>query len=112
MPSSLIQATTSLPLTVMEYWTWILGALVLYVLITTLRSGFRQDLRTIPGPFLARFTRLFLFFHAVKGNGHTLYQDLHRKYGRIVRVGPNKISVSDPDLISKIYGIDNKYKKV
>ncbi|PVH68975.1 cytochrome P450 [Cadophora sp. DSE1049] len=39
------------------------------------------------------------------------YRALHDKYGPIVRVGPNHVSVSDPAMIPIIYGISSKFTK-
>jgi cytochrome P450 len=36
---------------------------------------------------------------------------LHRKYGRLVRVGPNHVSVSDSNTIQQIYGTSTKFIK-
>ncbi|KAL8707634.1 MAG: hypothetical protein Q9220_007372 [cf. Caloplaca sp. 1 TL-2023] len=36
---------------------------------------------------------------------------LHRKYGRLVRTGPNEVSVSDPAAIKTIYAPGSKFKK-
>ena len=94
---------------------WKLGLVVAfcsYILLNTLWTALRSGLRGIPGPFAARFTRLYLFRQATKGNGHTLYYDLHQRYGKLVRVGPEKVSISDADAIPLIYNISSKYRKV
>ena len=36
---------------------------------------------------------------------------LHRKYGRLVRVGPNHVSISDSNTIQQIYSISTKFTK-
>lgn len=100
------------------YWkTGTLPALLIcaLVLLWTARllwTGYGSDLRTIPGPFAAKFTRLYLFRQTLMGNAHTFYPDLHRQYGKIVRVAPNKVSISDAETIPAIYGISSKYYKV
>jgi hypothetical protein len=48
----------------------------------------------------------------LKGDNHLLYCSLHSKYGDIVRVGPNKLSISDPAMIPIIYGIGSGFRKV
>ena len=48
----------------------------------------------------------------MKGGAHTIYTDLHCRYGKIVRVAPNKVSISDPEIIPVVYGISSKYNKV
>ena len=37
---------------------------------------------------------------------------LHNKYGLLVRIGPEHVSISDPKYISTIYGINTKFYKV
>ena len=89
-----------------------LFALILLFMARYLWTAYGSSLRKIPGPFPAKFTRLYLFRQSMKGNAHTLYLDLHREYGKIVRIGPNKVSISDPEMIPLIYGITSKYNKV
>ena len=96
-----------------EHWkAWITILLLGYFVASMILSVTKPGLRHIPGPLLARFSRYFLVREATKGNGHTLYRSLHEKYGKIVRVGPNKLAISDPDMIDAIYGITSQYKKV
>ena len=37
---------------------------------------------------------------------------LHKKYGPLVRIGPNHVSVSDPKAINIIYGLKTGFTKV
>ena len=59
---------------------------------------------TIPGPSLAKLSRVWLIWHSRKGDMHRKMIDLHAIYGTLVRTGPNEISVSDLDAIKTIYG--------
>lgn len=99
------EAATNLPT------LFALGLFILWVL-TYVVAAFGTELRKLPGPFFAKFTRLYLFIQAAKGNAHTLYVDLHIRYGSIVRVAPDKVSLANPDHIPLIYGIGNKFNKV
>jgi hypothetical protein len=81
-------------------------------LIHYARNALKPGLRSIPGPFLARFTRLWRLFQISKGGGRELYQRLHDRYGPIVRTAPNVVSISDPQAIPIIYGINSKFVKV
>ncbi|KAL2859238.1 cytochrome P450 [Aspergillus pseudodeflectus] len=45
------------------------------------------------------------------GDGPANYRKVHEKYGPIVRVGPNEVSVADPNMIPVIYGIGSKFTK-
>jgi hypothetical protein len=64
----------------------------------------RRPLASIPGPLLARFSPLWLVYHSRKGDMHRVMIELHRRYGKLVRIGPNEVSVSDLEAVKKIYG--------
>lgn len=62
-------------------------------------------LRSIPGPFLASISRLWIF---QKQRGYQRQQvdiDLHRKYGSIVRISPHEVMVSSPKSLRTVYGM-------
>lgn len=67
--------------------------------------------RDIPGPFLAKFTDLWRFFLVTGRKSQETYIKLHKKHGDLVRIGPNCISILQPDLIPSIYGIGKGYVK-
>src|SRR4051794_39734853 len=69
----------------------------------------RSSERSIPGPWAARFTRLWYFLHVRSGNFHHENIALHAKHGPIVRVGPNLYSINYAD--KAVYGIGSKFKK-
>lgn len=69
--------------------------------------GFLSPLSGIPGPFIARFTRLWLAYHGWKGDFHVVLTEIHEKYGTTVRVGPDEVLTLSPDAIKKIYGRGN-----
>lgn len=80
-------------------------AYVIYAIYSYLTS----PLRSIPGPWVARFTRLWYFMHVRSGEFHHKNIALHAKYGPIVRVGPNLYSINEPD--KSVYGIGSKFEK-
>ena len=80
--------------------------------LSCLFSYFRPHLRQLPGPFLARFTRLYKVYITLTGNSHIKYQKLHKKYGPIVRTGPNSISIGDVSMIPEVYLQGSLYQKV
>lgn len=45
-----------------------------------------SSLRSIPGPFWARFTRLWYLQSLAQGNFHQVNIELHRKYGTTVLI--------------------------
>lgn len=97
----------------------ILGAFqpnVLFVLVglITLRLLWRRfggGLSGIPGPTLAKFTRLWKLHSVWKGNHHRTEIELHQKHGPLVRIGPRHVSVADPAAIPVIYGLNKGFTK-
>ncbi|RMD41176.1 hypothetical protein DV735_g3941, partial [Chaetothyriales sp. CBS 134920] len=90
-------------------WPWLLAAFCLIRLLINKYSG---GLASIPGPFVAGFTDLWRFFDAMTANPHDTHIKLHREIGSsLVRIGPRTVSVSDPALIPKIYGLNSGFTK-
>lgn len=46
------------------------------------------------------------------GDYHLRMQELHDKYGPVVRIGPNLLDLDYPELIKTLYGTDGKWRKV
>ncbi|AEO69867.1 uncharacterized protein THITE_2120621 [Thermothielavioides terrestris NRRL 8126] len=65
----------------------------------------------IPGPFWASLSRLWLTWHARKGDLHTVMMRLHEKHGKLVRIAPSEVSISDLNAIKTIYGAGSKFRK-
>ncbi|CAK7236634.1 hypothetical protein SBRCBS47491_009704 [Sporothrix bragantina] len=65
---------------------------------------FLHPLRNIPGPFLAKFTEAWRTYKYARGKWHEDILTLHRKYGPVVRVSPNEVSIVDKDGLSKVFG--------
>ncbi|KAI9834154.1 MAG: hypothetical protein M1826_005265 [Phylliscum demangeonii] len=84
-----------------------LGLIVLYVVY----YRFLHPLSKVPGPFWASLSRLWLVKHARSGEMHRTAIALHRRYGPLVRTGPNEVSVSDPQAVKMIYGLATKFPK-
>jgi hypothetical protein len=61
---------------------------------------------------LARFTLLWKVWVHMKGDGHVVYQNIHKRYGPIVKTGPNSVSIGDAAMIPKIYLSGHSYLKV
>ncbi|EEU38517.1 uncharacterized protein NECHADRAFT_19176, partial [Fusarium vanettenii 77-13-4] len=68
-------------------------------------------LRKIPGPLLARVTRWWEYRLVSKGDSNLEYIRLHQKYGPVVRVGPNRYSISQPKDVKTIYELGGKFTK-
>ncbi|RAH79464.1 benzoate 4-monooxygenase cytochrome-like protein P450 [Aspergillus japonicus CBS 114.51] len=63
-----------------------------------------HPLAAYPGPFLAKLTDLYSVLHAVRGDRHEDLYRLHQRHGRIVRIGPNRVTILDARALEPIYG--------
>lgn len=71
-----------------------------------------SPLRAFPGPFASKFTKVWHAIAVLSGHIDRTNIEWHRKYGSAVRIGPNTISISDPNLIRVIYGTKSAWLKV
>ena len=86
----------------------------LAVLLTVLRFCYNKyccGLAHIPGPLLAGCTDLWRLRQAQHRRPELVHIKLHEKYGSLVRIGPNSVSVSDPRAISVIYALNGGFTK-
>lgn len=90
---------------------YFLALIPLLILLRLLYRVLSSPLRSIPGPFWARFTKLWYFNRVRRGHFETDNIDLHQKYGPIVRIAPNQYSVSDLATVKTIYGTGSKFAK-
>ncbi|KAH6715260.1 cytochrome P450 oxidoreductase [Leptodontidium sp. MPI-SDFR-AT-0119] len=84
-----------------------LTLLLFYYLTAALLS----PLRSIPGPFWARFTRWWKFIEIYRGEFEKTNIELHRRYGPVVRISPNEYSIDDPEATKEIYGLGSHFVK-
>ena len=70
-----------------------------------------SKVRDVPGPFLAKFTDLYRLLVVWRRDAHDVHLALHKKHGDLVRIGPNCVSISMPDMVQTIYGIQKGYVK-
>lgn len=89
-----------------------------------------DPLRRVPGPFWARFTRLWYLREVYGGEFEKHSLQLHRELGKlqcnpssvhtadnqnvgpIVRIAPNEYSIDAPAAVKTIYGLGTKFYKV
>ncbi|KAK3114716.1 hypothetical protein LTR53_006670 [Teratosphaeriaceae sp. CCFEE 6253] len=74
----------------------------LVVALLSYRAWF-DGLRTIPGPHLCRLSSLWTYYHSYIGDECSKIDDLHKRYGPVVRIGPHEVSISDGTALAKIY---------
>lgn len=93
-----VAAAIFLPIWAIAYWV------VPY--FTTYRH-----LKAIPGPFIGKFSNIWLALGARNGKKFEWVDYAHRKYGRVVRVGFNHVSIATPEGLRTVYAHGNGFLK-
>ena len=70
-----------------------------------------KSLRNIPGPRLARFSNIWLALGARRGKKFAWVHWAHEKYGPVVRVGYNHVSIAEPEGLHAVYAHGNGFLK-
>jgi benzoate 4-monooxygenase len=83
--------------------------IALYYLVPYLTTY--RSLSTIPGPISAKFSNIWIALSARRGQKFAAVDWAHRKYGRIVRVGFNFVSIADERALQTVYGHGNGFLK-
>ncbi|XDG09044.1 hypothetical protein ABKA04_008659 [Annulohypoxylon sp. FPYF3050] len=89
----------------------LVGGFAVFQLLYRFFRHVASPLRSVPGPFLARFTNLWYFFTLKKANFEVVNRELHEKYGPIVRYGPNRYSFDDLTATKTIFGHGTQFQK-
>ncbi|KAJ2898188.1 cytochrome P450 monooxygenase [Zalerion maritima] len=76
-----------------------------------LRRAYGTPIRTVPGPWYAKLTQLWLKKHTLAGRRMHYVHSLHEKYGPVVRISPSEIDVSDPAAFKIIHRINSGFLK-
>ncbi|OBR03065.1 Cytochrome P450 [Colletotrichum higginsianum IMI 349063] len=83
---------------------WSLGlAIVGFLVLRTVYYLTLHPLAGYPGPLLARITTITSLWHRADGSNHSWPLLLHKRYGHVVRIGPNELSYTHPDAWHDIY---------
>ncbi|KAF2171543.1 hypothetical protein M409DRAFT_63770 [Zasmidium cellare ATCC 36951] len=67
--------------------------------------------KDIPGPLLARFTRLWELRQMIRGDSHETIVNLHKQHGPIIRLAPNRYSLNTLEAQKKIYAHGGDFNK-
>lgn len=70
-----------------------------------------HPLSRFPGPYAASISKWWYFLSARLRIRNNIAWPLHRKYGNVVRVQPNGLSLSDPRAIDVVFGTKPKWQK-
>jgi hypothetical protein len=92
---------------ILHYLSYLGAASILALVLVRHRR-----LSNIPGPFFASWTDLWRFYIVQTGQFQRKSISLHARYGHLVRVGPNTISISDPAAIPIVHSMHGEFQKV
>lgn len=70
-----------------------------------------NPLNDFPGPWYFRLGNLMFTTHLSKSDAYSKLQSLHQRYGNIVRIGSNDLSIIDPTGIEISYGPQSEVTK-
>ncbi|CAH0024953.1 unnamed protein product [Clonostachys rhizophaga] len=82
----------------------VIALVLLYYISYGLYSLFLHPLAKIPGPKIHAISHLPYVYHITKGDWHTTLDALHKRYGPVVRYGPNDVAFTSAEAFKKIYG--------
>ncbi|KAM0328843.1 hypothetical protein ACHAQA_005259 [Verticillium albo-atrum] len=82
-------------------WLVVLFAVLVFF---SLCRAVLSPLRSVPGPFVARFTDAWYLWRLYQGRFEKEALALHERYGPVVRLGPNRYTFASPSALKAIYG--------
>ena len=85
--------------------------LLLAFLAGMIKTAYFSPLRRIPGPWHAHFTNLRLKVAVITGKRVYYVNDLHARYGPVVRISPAEIAVNDVKAFREIHRIGSGFNK-
>ncbi|KUJ08628.1 cytochrome P450 [Mollisia scopiformis] len=84
---------------------------LLYIFYLFLFNYILDPLRSVPGPYLARFTRWWYFCKLYEGDFERTNVELHKEYGAVVRIAPGEYSLDDVEGARIVYGLGKGFSK-
>jgi cytochrome P450 len=103
--SQVMEVDRPLPWAASTIAVYSLGALLLYFIGVAIYRLYLCPEARFPGPRIAGLTYWYEYYYDVYLPGRYIFhiQELHKRYGPIVRVNPYEIHINDPDFYHEIY---------
>lgn len=76
-----------------------------------LYAAYWTPLRKVPGPWYSGLSGMRLSWSVFAKNRIHYVHDLHRRFGPIVRIGPNEVDVAEPYAAREIHRMGSKFTK-
>lgn len=90
-------------------WSYVI--LPSIIVIRALYRKYASPLRHYPGPWLASCTRLWKVLSTVSTRTHLDHIELHKKYGPIVRIAPDELSLASPEAARTLLSAGKRFYK-
>jgi cytochrome P450 len=81
------------------------------MMLKTIWTGHTSPIAKIPGPWYSRYTKLVLGYYILAGRRMFYIDDLHRKYGGVVRITPTEVAIADMAGVTQIHKIGSGFLK-
>ncbi|KAK5146036.1 hypothetical protein LTR04_001131, partial [Oleoguttula sp. CCFEE 6159] len=91
------------------YWALLAGFVTSYVVVVVVYRRFFHPLAKMPGPFLPAVTMLYRSYY--NRQYYKRIEQMHEKYGPVIRTSPNEIHLMDPENYDRIYSSPSRYEK-
>jgi cytochrome P450 len=78
-------------------------SLIAYLVLSAIYNVFFHPLRNQPGPKLYAASRITWSLDFISGKSQYRLNELHKKYGDVVRIGPNELSYVNPQVWKEVY---------
>lgn len=98
----------------LSYWRFSLAAASLAFatyIISCLYAALTSPLKSIPGPWISLFTDRQLKSAGTAGKRIFYIDELHKKYGPVVRISPDEVTVFDIEAFRQIHAVSGGYTK-
>ena len=92
-------------------WNVPLLCVLIYYTFRSIYRLYFSPLRSIPGPWFAAISDLWLISHVLRLRRCRAVDDLFKTYGPIVRAAPNKVFFLDVPTMKHVYGASAKLSK-
>ncbi|TVY75627.1 Cytochrome P450 monooxygenase apf7 [Lachnellula suecica] len=76
---------------------------ILWIFTLATYRVYFHPLAKYPGPLLAKLTDWYNVYHCFVGDRHIEFHRIHLRYGKIVRYGPNRVSINSATALRTIY---------
>jgi hypothetical protein len=88
-----------------------IGLFVLIFVARLLFNRYASPLRRYPGPWVASCSRIWKVWVTYRGHSEHDFMRLHKKYGDVVRTGPNELSLASPRAAKEVFASGKGFRK-